>query len=75
MIVTVYVGLKFIISLLMDHMQCRQLIVPEIIYAERMLLRVSYYFLIWKGKRKSEKEKYRREPIYKGTYRIVTFVN
>lgn len=63
MIVTVYVGLKFIISLLMDHMQCRQLIVPAIIYAERMLLRVSYYFLIWKGKRKSEKDKYRREPI------------
>ena len=75
MIVTVYVGLKFIVSLLMDQMRCRQLIVPAIIYAERMLLRVSYYFLIWKGKRKSEKEKYRREPIYKGTYRIVTFVN
>lgn len=74
MIVTVYVGLKFIVSLLMDQMQCRQLIAPAIIYAERMLLRVSYYFLIWKGKRKSEKERYRREPIKYAT-RIVTFVN
>ena len=74
MIITVYVGLKFIVSLLMDQMRCRQPIVPAIIYAERMLLRVSYYFLIWKGKRKSKKEKYRREPIMYAT-RIVTFVN
>lgn len=74
MIITVYVGLKFIVSLLMDQMRCRQLIVPAIIYAERMLLRVSYYFLIWKGKRKSKKEKYRREPTMYAT-RIVTFVN
>ena len=73
MIITVYVGLKFIVSLLMDQMRCRQLIVPAIIYAERMLLRVSYYYLIWKGKRKSKKEKYRREPIMYA--RIVTFVN
>jgi len=60
MIVTVYVGLKFIISLLMDHMQCRQLIVPEIIYAERKGCCLEYLTIFLFGK---EKEKVKRKNI------------